>query len=171
MNPQTQTDPHAPVADDKNQDNQASFAETALKLGGKSADEAGRMGALDTADDQVDQLFAKKYQTTNSPVHQAIWDRELPVELFGSQPKAAPPEVDRVMQDSLAVMRKHAKAGTNLDEQRKVPQNVLDELGETGYWGLLVDKQHGGSGSPFAAFASFVTQMAIVDPTVAGLAL
>ncbi len=170
MNPQTQTDPRNPVADDQDQDNKASFAETALKLGGKSAEEAGRMGALDKADDQVDQLFAKKYQTTNSPVHRAIWDRELPVELFESKPPVTPPEVDRVMQDSLSVMRKHVQAGTNLDEKRKVPQNVLDELGEVGYWGLLVDKQYGGSGAPFAAFASFLTKMAIIDPTVAGLA-
>jgi alkylation response protein AidB-like acyl-CoA dehydrogenase len=167
MNPQTQTDP---VADDQDQDNKASFAETALKLGGKSADEAGRMGALDKADDQVDQLFAKKYQTTNSPVHRAIWDRELPVELFESKAPVTPPEVDRVMQDSLNVMRKHVQAGTNLNEQRKVPQNVLNELGEVGYWGLLVDKQYGGSGAPFASFASFLTKMAIIDPTVAGLA-
>ena len=141
-----------------------------MKLGGKSDDEARRMGALDKADDQVEQLFAKKYQTTNSPVHRAVWDRELPVELFESQPKPTPPEVERVMDDSLAVMRKHVQAGTNLDENRKVPQNVLDELGEAGYWGLLVDKQYGGSGSPFASFAAFLTKMAMVDPTVAGLA-
>ncbi len=35
-----------------------SFAETALALGGKSADEARRTGAIDTADDQVEALFA-----------------------------------------------------------------------------------------------------------------
>jgi alkylation response protein AidB-like acyl-CoA dehydrogenase len=74
------------------------------------------------------------------------------------------------MQDSLAVMKKHVHAGTNMDENRKVPQRVLDELGEVGYWGLLVDKQYGGSGAPFASFAHFLTKMAMVDPTVAGLA-
>ncbi|MGD9722265.1 MAG: acyl-CoA dehydrogenase family protein [Pirellulales bacterium] len=168
MNPQTQA-PRPPVADDLD-DTKASFAETALTLGGKSADEAGRMGALDKADDQVDQLFAKKYQTTNSPVHRAIWERELPVDLFESRPAQTPPDVERVMQDSLTVMRKHAQAGTNLDDKKKVPQNVLDELGEAGYWGLLVDKKYGGTGSPFAAFAGFLTKMAMVDPTVAGLA-
>ena len=168
MNPQTQTEPrHA--ADDQD-DNKASFAETALKLGGKSADEAGRMGALDKADDQVDQLFAKKYQTTNSPVHRAVWDRELPIELFQSTTKSTPTDVERVMNDSLTVMRKHVKAGSHMDDKKKVPQNVLDELGEAGYWGLLVDKQYGGSGAPFASFAAFLTRMAMVDPTVAGLA-
>ena len=34
-----------------------SFAETALKLGGKSDEEARRTGAIDKADDQVEALF------------------------------------------------------------------------------------------------------------------
>jgi butyryl-CoA dehydrogenase len=168
MNPQTQT-PRPPAAD-QDLDNKASFAETALKLGGKSDDEARRMGAVDKADDQVEQMFAKRYQTVSSPVHRAVWDRELPVELFESNAKAAPSDVQKVMNDSLAIMRKHAAAGTNLDEKKKVPESVLDELGEAGYWGLLVDRAHGGTGSPFAAFAGFLTKMAMVDPTVAGLA-
>ena len=170
MNPQTQAERRGAAADDQDQDNKASFAETALKLGGKSDDEARRMGAVDKADDQVEDMFAKRFQTVNSPVHRAIWDRELPIELFASKEKAPPAEVQRVMDDSLAVMRKHVAAGTNLDEKRKVPQHVLDELGEAGYWGLLVDKQYGGSGSPFAAFAGFLTKMAMADATVAGLA-
>src|SRR3954470_2584030 len=168
MNPQTQAQPRD--VDEQDLDNKASFAETALKLGGKSDDEARRTGAIDKADDQVEQLFAKRFQTVNSPVHRAIWERGVPVELFESQPKPMPPEVTRVMHDSLEVMRRHVKAGTNLDERKKVPQRTLDELGEVGYWGLLVDKQYGGSGSPFAAFASFLTKMAMVDATVAGLA-
>jgi alkylation response protein AidB-like acyl-CoA dehydrogenase len=34
----------------------------------------------------------------------------------------------------------------------------------------LVDKEYGGSGTPFAAFAPFLTRMATADPTIAGLA-
>jgi alkylation response protein AidB-like acyl-CoA dehydrogenase len=169
MNPQTQAE-RSSAAEDQDLDNKASFAETALKLGGKSDDEARRTGAIDKADDQVEQLFAKRFQTVNSPVHVAVWERGVPIEQFQSKPKAPPPEVERVMNDSLEIMRKHVKAGTNLDQERKVPQSVLDELGEVGYWGLLVDKKYGGSGSPFAAFAGFVTRMAMVDATVAGLA-
>jgi alkylation response protein AidB-like acyl-CoA dehydrogenase len=39
-----------------------------------------------------------------------------------------------------------------------------------GYWGLLVDRAYGGSGAPLRSFMPFLTQMALVDPTVAGLA-
>ena len=56
---------------------EASFAETALKLGGKSEEEARRMGAIDRADDQVEQLFQPQYQTTNSPIHRAVWERHV----------------------------------------------------------------------------------------------
>ena len=52
----------------------------------------------------------------------------------------------------------------------KSAPRVLAELGAAGYWGLLVDRQYGGSGAPFASFAPFLTRMALVDPTVAGLA-
>ena len=65
MNPQTQAERQSAAAED--QDNKASFAETALKLGGKSDDEARRMGAVDKADDQVEELFAKRFQTIEQP--------------------------------------------------------------------------------------------------------
>src|SRR5690606_33559381 len=47
---------------------------------------------------------------------------------------------------------------------------VLRDLGPTGYWGLLVDREYGGLGAPFRSFAPFLTRMAMVDPTIAGLA-
>jgi alkylation response protein AidB-like acyl-CoA dehydrogenase len=147
-----------------------SFAETAMKLGGKSDDEAHRMGAIDAADDQVERLFARQYQTANSPAHRAVWDRGVPVELFASEPVDTPAEVQAVMDASLAVVRQHRDAGTLLNDEGKVASAVLAELGGAGYWGLLVDREYGGAGAPFAAFAPFLTRVATVDPTVAGLA-
>src|SRR5947199_2386594 len=88
-----------------------SFAETALKLGGKSADEARRTGAIDTADDQVEALFAPEYQTVNSPVHRAVWDRGASVELFLSAPSKTPADVQRVMDESIAVVKRYKAAG------------------------------------------------------------
>jgi alkylation response protein AidB-like acyl-CoA dehydrogenase len=141
-----------------------------MQLGGKSQEEARRMGAVDKADDQVEALFAARFQTANSPIHRAVWDRAVPIELFVSQPPQTPPDVERVMQNSLAVVRRHREAGTLLDERKKIASRVLAELAEAGYWGLLVDREFGGSGAPFASFAKFLTQMAMLDPTVAGLA-
>ena len=59
-----------------------SFAETALRMGGKSEEEATRMGAVDKADEQVEKLFAERLRTTSSPVHRAVWDGKLPLDLF-----------------------------------------------------------------------------------------
>jgi alkylation response protein AidB-like acyl-CoA dehydrogenase len=151
-------------------DHEASFAETALKLGGKSDDEARRTGAIDKADDQVEALFAPQYQTINSPAHRAVWERGVPVELFASVATTPTPEIARIMEDSLAVVLRHRDAKTLLDEQGKITEHVLQDLATAGYWGLLVDKEYGGSGTPFAAFAPFLTRMATVDPTIAGLA-
>lgn len=148
----------------------ASFAETALKLGGKSEEEARSMGAVDKADDQVESLFRPEYQTTNSPVHRAVWDRQLPVELFQARDVSTPSDVQQVMDASLDVVRRHQVAGTLLNEDRKASETVLRELAAAGYWGLLVDREYGGLGTPFRSFAPFLTRMAMCDPTIAGLA-
>ncbi len=147
-----------------------SFAETALKLGGKSDDEARRTGAIDAADDQVEGLFAPQYQTVNSPVHRAIWDRDVSTEPFSSQPVSTPPDVQKVMDESIEVVHQARREGTLLDEKQKISPATLGRLAEAGYWGLLVDQEYGGSGAPFSAFAPFLTQMALADPTIAGLA-
>jgi alkylation response protein AidB-like acyl-CoA dehydrogenase len=151
-------------------DEEASFAETALALGGKSAEEARRTGAIDTADDQVEALFAPEYQTVNSPAHRAVWERGVPVGLFLSGLTETPPDVARVMDGSVAIVERHRAGRSLLNNEGKIADVVLHELGGAGYWGLLVDKQYGGSGAPFSSFAPFLTRMALADPTVAGLA-
>src|SRR5262245_34953311 len=113
---------------------ETSFAETALKLGGKSEDEARRTGAIDRADDQVEQLFKPQYQTTNSPIHRAVWDRTLPVELFEAAYESTPPDVQTVMSRSLDVVRRHRAAKTIHNAEGKVTEAVLGDLAKVGYW-------------------------------------
>jgi alkylation response protein AidB-like acyl-CoA dehydrogenase len=148
----------------------ATFVETALKLSGKSEDEAKRTGALDRADEQVEAMFAKKYQTSGSPVHQAVWDDRFPLEQFVAPEPTTPPECQKVMDASLEIVRRHVREKTLLNEQRKITDTALRDLGAAGYWGLLVDREYGGSAAPFMSFARFLRQMATVDPTIAGLA-
>src|SRR4029453_9562712 len=89
-----------------------SFAETALRLSGKSEEEARRMGAMDKADEQVEKLYAERLQTSNSPVHRAVWDGKVPLELFLPPPLPATAPCDAAMEKSLEVVRNHRKAGT-----------------------------------------------------------
>ncbi len=94
-----------------------SFVETALTLGGKSEEEARKTGSLDRADEQVEALFAPRYQTTQSPVHRAVWDREFPSNLFWSTSPSTPPDCERTMEASLDVVRRH-RAGERSSTRR-----------------------------------------------------
>ncbi len=157
-------------SDSLEQQEQQSFAEAALKLGGKSEEEARRTGAVDRADDQVESLFAAKYQTVNSPVHRAVWDGVVAPEVFAGKTEDTPETVARVMSSSLEVVHRQRAAGTLLNDAGKISEATLNELADAGYWGLLVDREYGGAGAPFHSFARFLTRMAMADPTVAGLA-
>ena len=155
---------------DMGEPTETNFVETALVLGGKSLDEARTTGAIDRADEQVEALFDPKYQTIGSPVHQATWKRRLPLELFAPHDVSHDTDVEQVMADSLAVIADRRQAGTLLGDDRRITSETLDALSAAGYWGILVDKEYGGSGSSFAQFARFLTRMATHDATVAGLA-
>src|SRR5438270_317866 len=158
MNPATPTQEHETQ----------SFAETAMRMGGKSEEEAQRMGAVDKADEQVDRLF--RFQTSNSPIHKAIWNGAVPLELFQAP---APPQnlpCDAVMAKSLEIIRRRREEKALLNQDKKLSAETIDELAGAGYWGLLIDPKYGGSGSPFARFGPFLTRMGLIDPTVAALA-
>lgn len=151
-------------------DREQSFAETALRLSGKSEDEARRTGALDRADEQVETLFLQRYQTSNSPIHKAVWDGKTPLELFAPPPLPASAPCDVAMQKSLDIVRRRREEKTILDERNKVRKDLLDELAGAGYWGMLIEPKFGGQGAPFARFTQFLTRVATYDPTIAGLA-
>lgn len=146
------------------------FAEMALRLSGKEEDEVRRTGAIDQADDQVETLYSPQYQTVHSPIHRAVWEDTVPRDLFESAPAPADPQTERVMTESLAIVSRHLHGNSLYDDRGKLRESLLQELGRAGYWGLLVDQSFGGSGIPFTRFAAFLTKMAQLDPTVAGLA-
>jgi alkylation response protein AidB-like acyl-CoA dehydrogenase len=150
--------------------NRQSFAEAALRLGGKSEEEARRMGAVDKADEQVESLFAPQYQTVNSPIHKAVWEGRTPLELFTVPPMPPAAPCDPAMGKSLEIVRARRERGAVYDEHGKLAPDMLRDLAEAGYWGMLIDQHYGGQGAPFARFAPFLTRMATFDPMTAGLA-
>src|SRR6202035_5965049 len=92
------------------------FVETALKLGGASEEEAKKTGALDRADEQIEDLFAPKYQTAGSPAHRAVWDKEFPIDIFVGQAKPASPAAQSVMDKSIEVIKCRRQDGTLMDD-------------------------------------------------------
>ncbi len=159
MNPAAQTDKE-----------KQSFAETALRMGGKTEDEARRLGAVDRADEQLETLFAPQYQTSHSPVHRAVWDGKVPIELFAPPPLVASHPADAVMQRALDIARRRREQRTVLNAEGKLSDETIAELAHAGYWGLLIDPKYGGSGAPFARFAPFLTRMSLVDSVIAAMA-
>jgi alkylation response protein AidB-like acyl-CoA dehydrogenase len=138
--------------------------------GGESREQTRRTGALDAAADQVAGCGASQLPTAHGPVHRAVWERTPPVELFASRETAPTDAAARAMEASLAVVRRHRDGGSLHDADGRIAPAVLAELGAAGYWGLLVESAYGGTGSCFAAFAPWLSRMAAIDPTVAGLA-
>jgi alkylation response protein AidB-like acyl-CoA dehydrogenase len=147
-----------------------SFAEVALRLGGASEDEARRTGVIDSADDRVEDLFAEHHKTVNSPIHRAVWDTRVPIDLFAPNLSMPDEQVSRVIERSLEIVRTHRRGKTLFDDDDKIRPDVFRDLGDAGYWGLLVDRKYGGSGATMRDFSRMITQMATIDPTVAGLA-
>jgi alkylation response protein AidB-like acyl-CoA dehydrogenase len=152
-----------------------SFAEAALRLGGASAEEARRTGAVDTADDQVEDLFASPYRTANSPIHRAVWDKTIPTELFCPKPLESSDlvrseYVQRVVERSIAIVKRHRNDQTLYRADGKISDESVSDLASAGYWGMLVDTTYGGCGATIREFTKMITRMATVDPTVAGLA-
>src|SRR5229473_7334645 len=117
---------------------ESSFAETALRLGGKTDEEARRLGAVDKADEQVEELFAPRYQTSQSPIHQAVWDKRVPFDLFAPPPQPESAPCDVAMNKSYEIVVRRRTAGQMLDANGKLQPPLLEELGAAGYWGLLI---------------------------------
>lgn len=147
-----------------------SFAEAALRLGGKTDEEVRRTGAVDRADDQVESLFAPRYQTVNSPVHKAVWENKVPLELFTPAPLPASSPCDAAMDRCLDIVRRRREAGTLYADNGKVSRELLDELATAGYWGMLIDPKYGGQGAPFSRFSRFLTRVSIYSGMVSGMA-
>jgi len=158
------------MTSDKNPNSDISFAETALRLSGKTEEESRRTGAVDRADDEVESLFAPEYKTSNSPIHKAVWDDKIPFSLFKAEKVPQDKLSLQSMQRSIEVLKKHKQQNTMYGPDGKIPENVLGDLADAGYWGMLIDKKYGGEGCSVQQFMTFLSRIATIEPTAAGLA-
>lgn len=53
-----------------------------------------------------------------------------------------------------------------LDEAQKFPMDIMQELGELGFLGVLVPEEYGGSGLGYKEYALIVEEIAKVDPSI-----
>jgi alkylation response protein AidB-like acyl-CoA dehydrogenase len=146
------------------------FAEAALRWGGKTEEEVVRVRAVDVADEQVERLFAPQYQTTASPVHRAVWDRVVPLELFEPPDLSTPHPCEPFMEACVQVVRRRFESGSLYDDQGKISEETLTELADHRFWGMLIPPEYGGLGAPLPRFVRFLTRIACFEPMISGLA-
>jgi len=105
-----------------------------------------------------------------SPIYRALWEQHEAISASLVAPDEISAHVLSVMDASLAVLRAHRTAKTLRGPDGKHSQQVLNDLGRAGYWGLLVSREFGGSGCSMRHFLPFLTRAAVIDAPLAGLA-
>ncbi|HDZ58525.1 MAG TPA: acyl-CoA dehydrogenase family protein, partial [Ignavibacteriales bacterium] len=53
------------------------------------------------------------------------------------------------------------------DESQKFPMELLHELGELGFMGILFPEEYGGAGLGYVEFEIIIEELARVDPSIA----
>ena len=53
------------------------------------------------------------------------------------------------------------------DESQEFPAEIIKQLGELGFLGVLVPEEYGGAGLGYIEFAVIIEELARVDPSVA----
>jgi alkylation response protein AidB-like acyl-CoA dehydrogenase len=144
-----------------------SFAEVVMELIGKSQEESTSIGQIDSADDEVELLFQKKHQTSNSPAYKAVWDKKFPSREFFDYFHTDDTHRETLTK-CLDTVKSHRDKGT-LYEKGKLSSALLSDLAGCGYFGLLVPLPDKPAIS-FSEFAPFLSEMAMLEPSVAGLA-
>src|SRR5512147_2173920 len=146
-------------------------AEVALATGA-SREEAAALAEVTQADEAANTLFAPQYQTESSPVHRTVWEDVSPVHLFDA-PLPEPPQgyTRDVLDHAIAIVRKHQAEGTYTNADGlyagKLSDALIHDLGEIGYYSMLIPREYGGMGLGFPTFALEETRMSVIAPSVA----
>ncbi|MDA7950977.1 MAG: acyl-CoA/acyl-ACP dehydrogenase [Pirellulaceae bacterium] len=148
--------------------NKKSFTEEVLRMGGKSKQEVETISAVDFADEEAEHLFGEKYQTLNSPLHQLVWGRTFSKDWFFGDCLSL--EGASLLTEVKKVLQEHRDRRTTYNKSGKVSQQLLEALGEVGYWGALIKKRYGGKQLTLPQFMAMLTEISTLQPTVAGLA-
>lgn len=99
----------------------------------------------------------------------ALWQQEGLPQLFALNEAVPPAAATRTMERVLSFVKESHAAGQLHDAEGKLSPELLHQLAASGYWGLLVPEQYGGSGATLSQIVPFLTRLATINPTIAGL--
>ena len=160
-----------PEAEPRSREPEAqTFVETALKLGGKSEEEARKTGSLDRADDQVEALFAPRYQTATARSTGRSGTTSSRSTCSRPSRRRSRPSASRSWTTRSTSSAATATPARSSARTARSPRPSSTSWATPATGACWSTREYGGQGAPFAAFAPFLTRMATIEPTVAGLA-
>ena len=53
------------------------------------------------------------------------------------------------------------------DESQKFPSDIIKQLGDLGFLGIVIPEEYGGAGLGYLEFAIIIEELAKVDPSIA----
>ncbi len=135
--------------------------ETVLRQAGKDATEIKSTSQMDSVDSQSDFNPGVQFGSEDSPIFRAIWSNQVPLDLFAaSQLEAASPRYAEVLTKSVELVSQHYDEQTLYGEDGKLSLELLEQLAQTGYFGLLIPEKYGGSGASLVDFMQLLTDVA-----------
>lgn len=99
----------------------------------------------------------------------ALWQPGESPRLFALNDAVPPAPAARTMDRVLSLAKESQAAGQMHDAEGKLSAELLRQLAASGYWGLLVPEQFGGSGAALSQIVPFLTRLATINPTIAGV--
>lgn len=106
----------------------------------------------------------------SSPVHRAVWDRTVPVELFDSDEPRPSPAIRESAAAAVSAVTRRVTDGTVYGADGLINTELIAELADAGFWGLRAAPAYGGSGATFSTYMPVLTQTVVADPWVGVLA-
>lgn len=99
----------------------------------------------------------------------ALWQQEGLPQLWALNDPSPSAAATSTMERVLSLIKDAQAANQLHDAEGKLSPGILGQLAASGYWGLLVPQQYGGCGASLSQIVPFLTRLATINPTIAGL--
>ncbi len=133
-----------------------------LKQAGRGADEVAALATLDDADRAAETQF-----TGEPPTITSLFGNARAAEFYAGRFNP-PPQVTKVMADSLEYLMRRKKEGTLLDHAKMLfHDDTIDGLAKLGFFGLAIPEAYGGSGAQLGHLGPLLRALTFIHPDMA----
>jgi alkylation response protein AidB-like acyl-CoA dehydrogenase len=148
---------------------ESAFERMAKTMGMKEG-ERKALSALNNIEAATEAGYKIGCRTVDTPTFQALWNGSFSKEHFTFDHAPSAPRVIAYREKAIGLVVDHIMNGTIKGEEGKLSETVLQALGPCGWWGQMVDDDHGGQELSKFDFARNMSAMSVVNPYVGGAA-